>query len=856
MQGKNILSVVTFVGLMMLLGVASNFAFAQTNVIGFISQNTTWTQANSPYVALGKIVVKKGVTLTIEPGVTVQLGEGHSLTIEGALIAKGAADKGIKFTSKDETSWGGILFEKTSVGAKFDKDGNYISGSILEYCTVERAGIEASSVLSFINHCDISQSDGIGISISNVGTVIIRNSKVADNAKGGIYIKGCSIAILIGNTLIKNTRTYQRGALSGYGSRGRYEGKGSGIFIEDGYKNVELNNNTLIENSSQAGGGIYLGKGKNVEINNNTFVRNTATGKVGRAGGGGGGIYALADIININNNTFTENDSTWAYDAGGGICAKGKKITIKGNTLMGNKADKKGGGMYVSGDTVIINSNILTRNEAGNKGGGAIYVSSKNFSVDNNTLIGNSTGGYFSGGGAIYVNSGVGGTISNNIIIANVAFGEFSSGGGILFDGDTTVTVRNNIITANKATTAGGGLRISERSRCRLKIIDNVITENNILGSDGAAIMYFQEGSIIGNIIANNVARGEKNRNAIYICKSDIGFTGNSITNNKAKYTVYYNGRDNLDAKNNYWGITTETELRATFRDYFADGRGGIVEPVPFLTANPIPLGSLTVAVNPKALSADGASTAVVTATLKGPDGKPIVDEKLTMVVGEGTGNLSEVKNNGDGTYQTTYTAGDTVGTAKLWVVAPKSRLAKSAEVTLLEPVKYEQRTLSIPQVEVATSKNVIVTVNLDDVTDIAKADVQLSYDSNLLSVQDIASTNVVGGLTFAKKTDVAGKMGLSLTGQKGLTGGSGQIFQITLKIAKDASIGETQLKFDSVALYDEFGRVIPSSCANGKIQIKRNMDIWIIAIAAGAVILLVVGLIILSKTRTGQKGS
>lgn len=73
-------------------------ATAETPVIGFIAQDTTWTQANSPYVTLGNIIVKEGVTLTIEPGVIVQFDNGHSLTIEGALVARSTDKQGIKFT--------------------------------------------------------------------------------------------------------------------------------------------------------------------------------------------------------------------------------------------------------------------------------------------------------------------------------------------------------------------------------------------------------------------------------------------------------------------------------------------------------------------------------------------------------------------------------------------------------------------------------------------------------------------------------------------------------------------------------------------------------------------------------------
>ena len=40
------------------------------SVSGTITEDTTWTAANSPYTLTGHITVDSGVTLTIEPGVT------------------------------------------------------------------------------------------------------------------------------------------------------------------------------------------------------------------------------------------------------------------------------------------------------------------------------------------------------------------------------------------------------------------------------------------------------------------------------------------------------------------------------------------------------------------------------------------------------------------------------------------------------------------------------------------------------------------------------------------------------------------------------------------------------------------
>jgi hypothetical protein len=49
-------------------------AFADTPVCAVISADTTWTMAGSPYVVTSKVQVPLGVTLTIDPGITVDEG--------------------------------------------------------------------------------------------------------------------------------------------------------------------------------------------------------------------------------------------------------------------------------------------------------------------------------------------------------------------------------------------------------------------------------------------------------------------------------------------------------------------------------------------------------------------------------------------------------------------------------------------------------------------------------------------------------------------------------------------------------------------------------------------------------------
>src|SRR5262245_58818680 len=76
-----------------------------------ICSDTNWTAANSPYVIPSSLTVPGGVTLTIDPGVTVLFNQGTGLTINGRLLAEGTAANPIVFTRNNgATSWSQLNF--------------------------------------------------------------------------------------------------------------------------------------------------------------------------------------------------------------------------------------------------------------------------------------------------------------------------------------------------------------------------------------------------------------------------------------------------------------------------------------------------------------------------------------------------------------------------------------------------------------------------------------------------------------------------------------------------------------------------------------------------------------------------
>jgi hypothetical protein len=195
-----------------------NTVFSQTNVSGLISTNTTWSSANSPYIVTGVVLVNSGITLTIDPGVTVKFDTGTSLQINGELIARGISSNRIIFTSNQaspaEGDWGNIYFNDVSIDATADVNGNYLSGSIIEYALIEWGGknvkglLQTQKAFPYISNCMIKhgKSDGIYsfFGVSSGGPFYILNNTIAFNKSYGIYIDDRGAVVIKGNLIYSN----------------------------------------------------------------------------------------------------------------------------------------------------------------------------------------------------------------------------------------------------------------------------------------------------------------------------------------------------------------------------------------------------------------------------------------------------------------------------------------------------------------------------------------------------------------------------------------------------------------------------------------------------------------------------
>lgn len=78
-----------------------------------ITSSKTFTHSDSPLIVTGTTHIPRGVSVTIEPGVTVVAHEFALLMVDGTLIAAGTDTQPITFTTNElhpeNQNWGGII---------------------------------------------------------------------------------------------------------------------------------------------------------------------------------------------------------------------------------------------------------------------------------------------------------------------------------------------------------------------------------------------------------------------------------------------------------------------------------------------------------------------------------------------------------------------------------------------------------------------------------------------------------------------------------------------------------------------------------------------------------------------------
>jgi parallel beta-helix repeat protein len=226
-----------------------------TSFSGVISSDTTWTEANSPYKITGNVLVNNGVTLTIEPGVTVNFETSYyTITVDGTLTACGTSDKPITFNS------GKIAF--TQYSSPWDSSSS--TGCIISNAniSVEVTFLTITSASPNISNCIINTT-AIGTLAELIkvdgGAPTIRNNSISAT------ISGTALSLSNSHSLISDNLIFSRYD----GQIGTEPGKGIvgyGDFSTI-QRNLIINCSYAILLSSSGSGGCL--------IQNNTLTKNT-----------------------------------------------------------------------------------------------------------------------------------------------------------------------------------------------------------------------------------------------------------------------------------------------------------------------------------------------------------------------------------------------------------------------------------------------------------------------------------------------------------------------------------------------------------------------------------------------------
>jgi hypothetical protein len=152
---------------------------ADTEVIGIITSDTTWTKANSPYVLTGPLKVSANVTLVIEPGTLVDLGS-YYIQVYGSLHAVGSGADSIHFN--------GGQIQITQNSADWSEQDS--SGCVIENAVLDSTSITIDSAYPRI------YGNSIFASVDIFGSSTISNNIIT----GLVTVRGGS-PVILNNTL-------------------------------------------------------------------------------------------------------------------------------------------------------------------------------------------------------------------------------------------------------------------------------------------------------------------------------------------------------------------------------------------------------------------------------------------------------------------------------------------------------------------------------------------------------------------------------------------------------------------------------------------------------------------------------
>ncbi|MEQ9095362.1 MAG: GC-type dockerin domain-anchored protein [Phycisphaerales bacterium] len=538
-------------------GPGGGVAFGQTTVGGLIDQDTTWTLAQSPYLATETVALIGGAVLTIEPGVEVAFEGGTALDASlGVLIADGQGGGEIVLRSASGAvgGWQGVL-SSLDTPAVTTPEGDYIRGPIFRNVAMSEAvrAVEIGPTPVYFEGVEIEHCSESGVHFA------------AFLEEPAMWIKRVSI----------------RHANVGVQFRG---GSAARLMLHD----------CVFEDN--AGGGLRMG------------IFDSARGEVLRCvfrrnGVGGASIFGGGAVLSggwtIRQCVFEMNESNDATRGGGGLLLNPRlSSAVIDCDFLSNTSARSGGGADVRVESPLGASRtvrfercrFIGNTSATSSGAGLLVevpVAPSLVEVLDCTFQDNH--GDLNGGLALGVWDAV---VARNTFERNTAV---RSGGAVrIFRGSgiNEVVLRDNAFIENTTEAAGGAIDASGFFGDRLRIESNTFRGNaaDLGGAIGGAFTNFGI-EIAGNTFEANAARlggavhigSGTTQLATLAAEGDLRnrFTGNTADQGA---DIYNNARAGVDATGNCWGTDDLAAIAGRIFDASDDPTKGVVAFDPIAT--------------------------------------------------------------------------------------------------------------------------------------------------------------------------------------------------------------------------------------------------------------------------------
>jgi subtilisin family serine protease len=335
----------------------------------------TWT-SDKTYLINNNISIPAGNTLTIQPGTVIKFNGNYSLSVRGTLIADGTASQPIQFKSNSAGTWNKIFFDDLNVDAQADDSGNYLSGSIMRYVSIEgnTGGIACTSATPYLSRVNLTNG-GITCVLGDTPMWLLDNTIIGNASFTGIghaYRNTIRGELIIGSgsalsNIVRNGRLVVGGTSGRIEQNTVYGGNVSaGSFFQvlsnTIWGSLSVGSNATVDHNI-ASSGITVGS--SVTVTWNSVENATATGltagtnvtaQYNRLVGNVTGMKATSGLLEHN---LIANNSVVGLQVG--------VATVRHNTFTGNK----GNTILVQGGTPLA---IEYNNFEGNVGTYDLYL--------------------------------------------------------------------------------------------------------------------------------------------------------------------------------------------------------------------------------------------------------------------------------------------------------------------------------------------------------------------------------------------------------------------------------------------------------------------------------------------------